>query len=88
MLVHLCTKNQVRMVDRCMACGFSMLLRGIINSALWLSGRFYNLFRVRGQRARQCSGSSVVDLISDRATVELISCTPASLLSWSKKKRS
>jgi hypothetical protein len=35
-----------------------------------------------------CSGNSVVDLISDNATVELISCTPGSLLSWSKKNRS
>ena len=33
----------------------------------------------------QAIGSALVDLISDRATVEFISCTPGSLLSRSKK---
>ena len=33
-------------------------------------------------------GSEVVDLISDRATVELISCTPGRLDSFSKNSRS
>jgi TetR/AcrR family transcriptional repressor of nem operon len=34
------------------------------------------------------SGKATTDLISDSATVELISCTPDSLESFSKKKRS
>lgn len=42
----------------------------------------------RGSTEPYPIGSTVVDLISDSATVELTSCTPGSCESWLKKKRS